>query len=92
MNYYDKAYLKKAIQAGLDKKMDIMHVNYSNQIIETDLDEGKIAARLVSIANLVRPVIEMHVHLGVKNKNSKLPILDIKCLDKRRRLCNVYKF
>ena len=80
MIYYDREYLKKVKEEGMDMKMYVRYVDDSNQIICSDeKDEEKVASRLMSVANNILPGIEMEADLPVKNQDFKLPILDMKC-------------
>ena len=80
MNYYDKAYLERVQEEGLDMKMYVRYVDDSNQIIAAkELNEDEVVEKLLAIANNILPGIVMEADYPSVNDDSKLPILDMKC-------------
>ena len=102
MRRWDRLYLERAKQAGIEVKVYERYVDDSNQIAiappkgakynresrkvvieeeateETREDDERLASVLRDIANSIMPCIQMEADWPSKNRDGKLPILDLK--------------
>ena len=81
MNSWDKKYLKKVKDNGLDMKMYTRYIDDSNQVtlVRDDHSPETHLKKLLEIANSIQEGIVMEADIVDNHSDLKLPILDMKC-------------